>query len=184
MGLPYWDWLIYGIRIRIRVKVEVVPQGYTLEGIYNYLHVNFGIGNPKAFIESKGFKDNNMLDHVTVYLEGWKSLIPGFNISDKEVVVLHDRDHFRITTSLGYLYRAFLKEHVDLILNSCLVEPSEYHEKRTTLRVIAEGRVLEDLGLPYYILRGEENFKEVLISGFNSNLSVLPLWGMAGYPLT
>lgn len=137
-------------------KAELIPQGEGLQGIFKMIELagrtcykseaNITSDSASEFV-SRMVKSGHtaMLEHGTVYLDvpnsaGDYDLVPFFASNPYSRVVikpLDDRVHNYITTNFRVIVENFAKEYILDILQY-LCEPTEFHEKRITVRFICD----------------------------------------------
>lgn len=137
-------------------KAELIPQGEGLQGIFKMIELagrtcykseaNITSDSASEFV-SRMIKSGHtaMLEHGTVYLDvpnsaGDYDLVPFFASNPYSRVVikpLDDRVHNYVTTNFRVIVENFAKEYILDILQY-LCEPTEFHEKRITVRFICD----------------------------------------------
>lgn len=137
-------------------KAELIPQGEGLQGIFKMIELagrtcykseaNITSDSASEFV-SRMVKSGHtaMLEHGTVYLDvpnsaGDYDLVPFFASNPYSRVVikpLDDRVHNYVTTNFRVIVENFAKEYILDILQY-LCEPTEFHEKRITVRFICD----------------------------------------------
>lgn len=137
-------------------KAELIPQGEGLQGIFKMIELagrtcykseaNITSDSASEFV-SRMVKSGHtaMLEHGTVYLDvpnsaGDYDLVPFFTSNPYSRVVikpLDDRVHNYVTTNFRVIVENFAKEYILDILQY-LCEPTEFHEKRITVRFICD----------------------------------------------
>lgn len=137
-------------------KAELIPQGKGLQGIFKMIELagrtcykseaNITYDSASKFI-GRMVKNGHtaMLEHGTVYLDvpnsaGDYDLVPFFASNPYSRVVikpLDDRVHNYVTTNFRVIVENFAKEYILDILQY-LCEPTEFHEKRITVRFICD----------------------------------------------
>lgn len=137
----------------INSKVEILePTGYTIDDIYKQIEIagrtcyksedKITPTSAKEFVD-RMIKSGHgaMLEHGTVYLDipnsaGDYNLVPFFasNPYSRVVIIsLDDRVHNYITTNFRVMIKNFAEEYILDILQY-LCEPTEFHEKRISVR--------------------------------------------------
>ena len=136
----------------VQSKVELIEQGNSIEDIYRHIELCGRVcykSEDKITEESaKEFVDRMiksghgaMLEHGTVYLDmpnsaGNYNLVPFFASNSYSKVVikpLNDRVHNYITTNFREIVENFAEEYIPDVLQY-ICEPTEYHEKRITVK--------------------------------------------------
>lgn len=137
-------------------RAELIPQGEGLQGIFKMIELagrtcykseaNITSDSASEFV-SRMVKSGHtaMLEHGTVYLDvpnsaGDYDLVPFFASNPYSRVVikpLDDRVHNYVTTNFRVIVENFAKEYILDILQY-LCEPTEFHEKRITVRFICD----------------------------------------------
>lgn len=137
-------------------RAELIPQGEGLQGIFKMIELagrtcykseaNITSDSASEFV-SRMIKSGHtaMLEHGTVYLDvpnsaGDYDLVPFFASNPYSRVVikpLDDRVHNYVTTNFRVIVENFAKEYILDILQY-LCEPTEFHEKRITVRFICD----------------------------------------------
>lgn len=137
-------------------KAELIPQGEGLQGIFKMIELagrtcykseaNITSDSASEFV-SRMVKSGHtaMLEHGTVYLDvpnsaGDYDLVLFFASNPYSRVVikpLDDRVHNYVTTNFRVIVENFAKEYILDILQY-LCEPTEFHEKRITVRFICD----------------------------------------------
>ena len=137
----------------INSKVEILePTGYTIDDIYKQIEIagrtcyksedKITPTSAKEFVD-RMIKSGHgaMLEHGTVYLDipnsaGNYNLVPFFASNPYSKVVikpLDDRVHNYITTNFRVIVENFAEEYIPDVLQY-ICEPTEYHEKRISVR--------------------------------------------------
>lgn len=137
----------------INSKVEILePTGYTIDDIYKQIEIagrtcyksedKITPTSAKEFVD-RMIKSGHgaMLEHGTVYLDmpnsaGNYNLVPFFASNPYSKVVikpLNDRVHNYITTNFRVIVENFAEEYIPDVLQY-LCEPTEFHEKRISVR--------------------------------------------------
>lgn len=137
-------------------RAELIPQGEGLQGIFKMIELagrtcykseaNITSDSASEFV-GRMVKNGHtaMLEHGTVYLDvpnsaGDYDLVPFFASNPYSRVVikpLDDRVHNYVTTNFRVIVENFAKEYILDILQY-LCEPTEFHEKRITVRFICD----------------------------------------------
>jgi thymidylate synthase (FAD) len=136
----------------IKASAEIIPQGLGLEGIYKHIELagrtcyksldKITEDSAKHFVD-RMIKSGHgaMLEHGTVYLKFYHDAedladIYRYNPYSK---VRHHGDSFYVTTNM----RVIIEEHRehDLIF---ICEPTEYHEKRVTVKFVTDQGILRE----------------------------------------
>ena len=137
-------------------KAELIPQGEGLQGIFKMIELagrtcykseaNITSDSASEFV-GRMVKSGHtaMLEHGTVYLDvpnsaGDYDLVPFFASNPYSRVVikpLDDRVHNYVTTNFRVIVENFAEEYIPDILQY-LCEPTEFHEKRITVRFICD----------------------------------------------
>lgn len=137
-------------------RAELIPQGEGLQGIFKMIElagrtcykseVNITSDSASEFV-GRMVKSGHtaMLEHGTVYLDvpnstGDYDLVPFFASNPYSRVVikpLDDRVHNYVTTNFRVIVENFAKKYILDILQY-LCEPTEFHEKRITVRFICD----------------------------------------------
>lgn len=140
----------------IESKVEILTQGSGIEGVYKQIELAgrtcYKSEDKITDTSAKEFVDRmiksghgTMLEHGTVYLDVPNSaedynLVPFFASNPYSKVVikpLDDRVHNYVTTNFRVIVENFAWEYIPDILQY-LCEPTEYHEKRITIKFICD----------------------------------------------
>lgn len=140
----------------IKPNFEVWDQEEGLEGIYKQIERagrvcyksedKIAEGTAKAFVDRMIASGHGaMLEHGTVYLDmpnsaGDYDLVPFFASNPYSRVVikpLDDRVHNYVTTNFRVIVENFAEEYIPDILQY-LCEPTEFHEKRITVKFICD----------------------------------------------
>ena len=140
----------------IKPSFEILYQQCGLEGIYKQIELAgrtcYKSEDKITEDSAKGFVDRMirsghgaMLEHGTVYLDvpnsaGDYDLVPFFASNPYSRVVikpLDDRVHNYVTTNFRVIVENFAEEYIPDILQY-LCEPTEFHEKRITVRFICD----------------------------------------------
>lgn len=137
-------------------NAELITQGEGLQGIFKMIELagrtcykseaNITSDSASEFV-SRMVKSGHtaMLEHGTVYLDvpnsaGDYDLVPFFASNPYSRVVikpLDDRVHNYVTTNFRVIVENFAEEYIPDILQY-LCEPTEFHEKRITVRFICD----------------------------------------------
>lgn len=137
-------------------RAELIPQGEGLQGIFKMIELagrtcykseaNITSDSASEFV-GRMVKSGHtaMLEHGTVYLDvpnsaGDYDLVPFFASNPYSRVVikpLDDRVHNYVTTNFRVIVENFAEEYIPDILQY-LCEPTEFHEKRITVRFICD----------------------------------------------
>lgn len=140
----------------IKPSFEIIEQQAGLEGMYKQIELagrtcyksedKITEDSAKSFVD-RMIKSGHgaMLEHGTVYLDmpnsaGDYNLVPFFASSLYSRVVikpLDDRVHNYITTNFRVIVENFAEEYIPDILQY-LCNPTEYHEKRVTVKFICD----------------------------------------------
>lgn len=140
----------------IKPSFEILDQQCGLEGVYKQIEIAgrtcYKSEDKITEDSAKGFVDRMvksghgaMLEHGTVYLDvpnsaGDYDLVPFFASNPYSRVVikpLEDRVHNYVTTNFRVIVENFAEEYIPDILQY-LCEPTEFHEKRITVRFICD----------------------------------------------
>lgn len=140
----------------IKPSFGILDQQCGLEGIYKQIEIAgrtcYKSEDKITEDSAKGFVDRMirsghgaMLEHGTVYLDvpnsaGDYDLVPFFASNPYSRVVikpLDDRVHNYVTTNFRVIVENFAEEYIPDILQY-LCEPTEFHEKRITVRFICD----------------------------------------------
>lgn len=140
----------------IKPSFDILDQQCGLEGVYKQIEIAgrtcYKSEDKITEDSAKGFVDRMvksghgaMLEHGTVYLDvpnsaGDYDLVPFFASNPYSRVVikpLDDRVHNYVTTNFRVIVENFAKEYIPDILQY-LCEPTEFHEKRVTVRFICD----------------------------------------------
>ena len=136
----------------VQSKVELIEQGNSIEDIYRHIELCGRVcyksedkiteDSAKEFVD-RMIKSGHgaMLEHGTVYLDmpnsaGNYNLVPFFASNSYSKVVikpLNDRVHNYITTNFRVIVENFAEEYIPDVLQY-ICEPTEYHEKRITVK--------------------------------------------------
>lgn len=140
----------------IKPSFDILDQQCGLEGVYKQIEIAgrtcYKSEDKITEDSAKGFVDRMvksghgaMLEHGTVYLDvpnsaGDYDLVPFFASNPYSRVVikpLDDRVHNYVTTNFRVIVENFAEEYIPDILQY-LCEPTEFHEKRITVRFICD----------------------------------------------
>lgn len=137
-------------------RAELITQGEGLQGIFKMIELagrtcykseaNITSDSASEFV-GRMVKSGHtaMLEHGTVYLDvpnsaGDYDLVPFFASNPYSRVVikpLDDRVHNYVTTNFRVIVENFAEEYIPDILQY-LCEPTEFHEKKITVRFICD----------------------------------------------
>ena len=137
----------------IKASAEIIPQGLGLEGIYKHIELagrtcyksldKITEDSAKYFVDRMVKSGHGaMLEHGTVYLKFYHDAedladIYRYNPYSK---VRHHGDSFYVTTNM----RVIIEEHREHDLRFFICEPTEYHEKRVTVKFVTDQGILRE----------------------------------------
>lgn len=143
----------------IKASAEIIPQGSGLEGIYKHIELagrtcyksldKITEDSAKHFVDRMVKSGHGaMLEHGTVYLrvpEG-KMYRDGAFRNFNEVFT--DNLYYRMCSNEGTIYittnyRYIIENHLEHWLEY-LCEPTEYHEKRVTVKFVTDQGILRE----------------------------------------
>ena len=159
----------------IKSSFSIWEQESGLEGIYKAIEragrICYKSSDKITEDSAKPFVDRMiksghgaMLEHGTVYLDmpnsaGDYNLVPFFASNPYSRVVikpLNDRVHNYITTNFRVIVENFAEEYIPDILQY-LCEPTEYHEKRITVRFVCDRGVSHEFVRHRHFSFGQES---------------------------
>lgn len=143
----------------IKASAEIIPQGFGLEGVYKHIELagrtcyksldKITEDSAKHFVDRMVKSGHGaMLEHGTVYLrvpEG-KMYRDGAFRNFNEVFT--DNLYYRMCSNEGTIYittnyRYIIENHLEHWLEY-LCEPTEYHEKRVTVKFVTDQGILRE----------------------------------------
>ena len=152
----------------IESKVEIIPQDWSLDGIYKQCEIagrtayksedRITEGSAKKFVEAlMKLKHGAVLEHGTVYLTISDGLHDGAFPNDEgtEIIKFYERNPYSKVNSkyvgMGVYYNyittnlrvIFENDRLDDLQYLC--EPTEYHEKRVTAKFICSRSIAQEI---------------------------------------
>ena len=145
----------------IKSSYKIIPQEAGLKGIYKAIELagrtcyksedKITPTSAKEFVD-RMIKSGHyaMLEFGTIYLKVPANINEAGNFLDEgwtkcKLVEEKDGNWWAITTNYRVLVKCFAKEYTEDILENYLCEPTEYHEKRTTVKFICDRGISHEL---------------------------------------
>lgn len=146
----------------IKPSFEIVEQDYTLNGIYKQIELagrtcyksedKITETSAKEFVD-RMIKSGHgaMLEHGTLYFNIPVNIDEAGNFLDEVVIwtkcklVESEKGNWwAITTNLRVMIEHFAPEYIEYLIEKYLCEPTEYHEKRYTVKFVTDQGILRE----------------------------------------